>query len=204
MRPRRSKRLGVLSLLAVVHLALFGGAVAAQAADPIKQLESLPGPERERMIKASFIYNFTRFTDWPAKAFEGPNSPFRFCVIGTDASGPTIEAIDGKRVRGRAIVIDRPLWIHEARKCHVLFIGASARTRMADILRFLGREPILTVGDAAGFAEMGGIIGMRRDGNNIKFDINPMAVRNAGLRMSSRLLSLARIVGTQRQVGESD
>ena len=181
---------------------MVGAAGAAHATDPVKQLESLPGPERQRMIKASFIFNFARFTNWPAKTFEGPTSPLRFCVLGTDAAGPTLKAIEGKRVRGRKIVIDRPLWVQEAKKCHVLFIGGSARNRTADILRFLAREPVLTVGDSEGFAELGGIIGMRREGNNIKFDINPVAVRGAGLRMSSRLLGLARIVGTQRQVGE--
>ena len=195
---------GLSVLLAGILLAGLGGVPAANAADPIKQLESLPAPERVRMIKASFIYNFARFTNWPDRAFGSPGAPLRFCILGTDASGPTLEAIEGKRVRGREIVIDRPLWVREAKKCHVLFVGASARTRTADILRFLKREPVLTVGDTEGFAELGGGIGMRRDGNNIKFDINPIAVQNAGLRMSSRLLSLARIVGTQKQVGQSD
>lgn len=204
MRSGRPGWLRLAGLLAVLHLALLGGPSTVFAADPVKQLENLPAAERQRMIKASFIYNFARFTNWPDRVFATPSSPLRFCVVGTDAAGPTLEAIEGKRVRGRKIVIDRPLWIHEAKKCHVLFVGTSARNRILDILRFLRREPILTVGDSAGFAELGGIVGMRREGANIKFEINPLAVRDAGLQMSSRLLSLARIVGPQRQLGKSN
>ena len=75
--------------------------------------------------------------------------------------------------------------------CHLVFISKSEQSRFTEILAALGRNPILTVSEAEGFTESGGVINFVIRNNKIRFTINAEAARANGLELSSKLLSLA-------------
>ncbi|MDE3165063.1 MAG: YfiR family protein [Acidobacteriota bacterium] len=161
-------------------LALFGVCpLAAQA-----------GSEYE--LKAAFLYKFASFVEWPREA---SNPPLCICVLGQDPFGPVLDRIvSGKRVNGRPFTVRRLRPGDPAQGCHILFIAASERRRLKEILDSRQGEPVLTVSDIPGFCETGGGINLALQDNRVRLEINPIAVERAGLQASSRLLALARLV----------
>ena len=152
---------------------------------------------REYLIKAALLYNIAKFTRWPDQAFESPETPLRVCVIGEDPFGPALETIDGKLVKQRAVVTARPEAISDAKTCHVIFVSASERWRLEEILDAVGESPALTVADMPDFAAVGGIINLKVVENLSRFDINVKAATKARLSLSSKLLVLADQVITE-------
>jgi len=147
---------------------------------------------REYLIKAAFLYNFAKFTEWPAAAFASADSPLTICVLGDDPFGAALDAIDGKEIKGRTVSVRRLADTAVAEACHVIFISISEETRLTDILDILRGRPVLTVADMPEFARTGGIINLKtNEEERIRFDINIGKAQQAGLRMSSKLLSLA-------------
>ncbi len=192
----------VIAVIACISLAA-GNATHAYG-DAAQDLERLPAPVREYLIKAGFIVNFARFTEWPSDVFEGSGEPLRFCVLGHDPFGVALDTIAGKEVKGRQIEIGHPLWIEDALRCHVVFISDTARDRLVEILQSLDGAPILTIGDMPDVAHCGGIIGLENVENHIRFRINVDAAHRAGLTLSSRLLSLAEIVRYDCTAGQEN
>lgn len=156
-------------------------------------LAAQPIPEFE--VKAAFLYNFIRFTDWPEEAFAGPQEPFIIGVLGRENPfGNKLEAA----VRGKTID-DRPLQVRFAQRLrefgqvHILYISSSAPESQEDLLQALSGRPVVTVGETADFTAEGGVIRFFVRDRKIAFEINPTAAKRGELRLSSRLLSLARI-----------
>lgn len=149
---------------------------------------------RASLLKVAFLYNFAKFTYWPARVFPDRQTPLRFCFIGDDPFGPALEAIRGKRVQERSVVISRYATRDGVEVCHVLFVGASEQGRVEELLGSLGKAPILTVSDMPDFAQSGGIIRLKTVENKIRFEINLDAAERAGLRFNSELLMVAEIV----------
>ncbi len=153
---------------------------------------------RESLVKVAFLYNFARFTDWPATVFQEPVTPLRFCVLGDDPFGAPFDAIAAKRIRGRSIAVERLASTKDAAQCHLLFVSRSENPRLAEVLASLRGLPILTVADMADFAKSGGIINLKTVNSKIRFEVNLEAARLVGLRFSSRFLNLATIVSRDR------
>lgn len=149
---------------------------------------------KEYEIKAAFIFNFAQFTQWPDSAFSSRDAPFVVAVIGDDPFGPALQQVmDGRSVAGHPIIVkhfDSPGQIHG---CHVLYVPASEEDHLTDIFNAVGNQPILTVGETSKFLWAGGIIQFLIADGKIRFEIAPDAADKAGLRLSSRLLSLAKI-----------
>ncbi len=154
-------------------------------------------PPNEYQVKAVFLYNFTKFVEWPAASFSGPAAPIVIGIVGRDPfEDKLIDTTRGERVNGREIVIRQFGPRDPIRGCHILFIGLTDRRKVADVLtqvQGLGRS-VLTVSDADDFAVAGGVIGMTKDDFRVGLEINLQAAEHASLKISSRLLSLARIV----------
>jgi hypothetical protein len=148
----------------------------------------------EAQAKASAIFNFARYVEWPERAFASREAPFLFCLVGRDALAGAAATLDGRTLHGRATQVRRVLGVEELRGCNVLFVGEAEERRQAPMLRALVNEPVLSVGDAAGFAEAGGAIGIVLEEGRIRFDINRISLDQAQLRASSNLLRLARNV----------
>jgi YfiR/HmsC-like len=152
----------------------------------------------EYLIKAGFIFNFAKFVEWPPATFAQPDSPIVIGILGTDPFGAIIDQIvQDKKIGGRGIVIKRLKWgadSKDLKECKILFVGASERAHLDELVQTLRGLPILTVGETPGFAEHGGVIRLVLEDNRVRFEVNVEAARQAGLTISSRLLTLARIV----------
>jgi len=152
-------------------------------ADPVKSLEYA--------VKSTFLYNFAKFTEWPAETYEDPEAPVILCILGKNPFGKAIRVIENKIIRGR------PLLVRECRdvikKCHILFISSSEEKNLPKILSETKGLPCLTVSDMEGFVRFGGMIRFFRMGKKIRFEVNPDAAKRSRLKISSRLLKLALI-----------
>jgi hypothetical protein len=170
--------------IAAVALAL---ATAAAPANVVAQ--------REYEVKAAFLYNFISLVEWPPAAFPSATSPFHLCVLDPDPFAGTLnETMAGETVRGRAIAIARPRSADETRGCHVLFVPAASGRGGERIVTRLEDSPVLTVGESDRFWQAGGLINLVYDGGRIRFDVNETAASARGLRISSRILQVARRV----------
>lgn len=150
---------------------------------------------REYQVKAAFLYNFVQFVEWPPNTFENAESPFRIGILGEDPFGPALDQIvRGESIHGHRIEIVRSRHVQELEHCQMIFISRSDRGRLAEILQRLGGRQILTASEVPGFAARGGIINFYLEGNKVRFEINPSAARREGLKISSQLLNLGRIV----------
>ena len=142
----------------------------------------------EYQVKAAFLYNFVKYIEWP----EPRSSPIKICVAGQNPFGTILEdLLREERVRGTPLVtetIPEPL-----PGCHVLFTPKTST--VPAYLNAAAGKPILTVGETPDFLARGGIIRFYLEGgSNVRFEINRAAAHRAGLRISSRLLQLARLV----------
>ena len=157
----------------------------------------------EYQLKAAFVYNFAKFVDWPASTYAGPQSPFAICILGTDPFGSVIDdALRGKTVADHPVVVRRDKDAVAARRCQIIFVSASEKDRLPDILTGLKGANALMVGDFDGFAAAGGAIELTLQDSRIRFAINPDAADGAGLRISSKLLALATIVRGRPESGK--
>jgi len=152
----------------------------------------------EYLIKAGFIYNFAKFVEWPSAAFSQADSPIVIGVLGTDPFGNVLDRIvEDKKLGPRGFVVRRYKWgkdVKELRDCKILFVSASERTHVDEILQSVKGLPILTVGETPGFAERGGVIRFTLEDNRVRFEVNVAAAHQADLNISSRLLTLAKII----------
>jgi len=162
--------------------------------------ESPPSAEdvaREYLIKAAFLYNFAKFTEWPTTAFADASEPLRICVYGIDPFGAILHSIAGKVVQGREVQTIVVPTVTDAAQCHLLFISNSEETKIQTILDQLVTAPVLTISDMKNFARSGGMINLKTVGNKIRFEINLKSAQLANLSFSSHLLNLAEIVSQQ-------
>jgi hypothetical protein len=157
----------------------------------------------EYRVKAAFIYKFATYIRWPASAGVEGTAPFVIGIIGADPFGSSLaEVVRDQTVQGRAIRIRALSRAEEALECDLVFVSPSERENLARLLAVLRSAPVLTVSDMNRFAERGGMIGLvTTEGNRVRFDINRAAIERTGLRASSQLLQLARIIDEPRQDG---
>ncbi len=149
--------------------------------------------ELEYQLKAAFLFNFVKFVEWPADAFAGEKSPLTICVYGADPFGGTLDnLVRGESVAGRGLIVQRPESSADLRDCHVLFVSRSERSRLGEVLPRVQGKPVLTVGDTDGFLKAGGVINFVLEENKVRFVIEPEAAERNRLKISSKLLRLAK------------
>jgi hypothetical protein len=175
----------ILSLLTT--MALGGHAEGLESSD-----------SSEYLIKAGFIYNFAKLVEWPTTAFAQPDSPIVIGILGDDPFGSTLDRIVAdKKINGRGFAVKRLKWTRELkdlRDCNILFVSSSEREHLDSVVEAVKWLPVLTIGDTPGFARRGGIMNFTLEDNKIRFEVNVEAAKHADLTISSRLLTLARIV----------
>jgi hypothetical protein len=151
----------------------------------------------EYEVKAAFLFNFTRFVDWPGPSGSGP-----FCIgiEGADPFGSAMEeAVKGRSAGGHAIAVKHFKPGEESTVCEIVFISGMDARKMHAALGRLQHAAVLTVGEGAAFCHSGGVIAFEVEDNKVKLEINPDAAQRAHLQISSKLLSLATLV---RDTGE--
>jgi len=152
---------------------------------------------REYQKKAEFIMSFTRFVEWPERKFARADTPFVIGVFGVDTITTLLqEALQGRPIKGRPVVIKHLLNKQELRACHVLFISRSESNRLGPILGEVRRENVLTVGECDKFLGKGGVISFVTIGDMVRFQISAAAAAREKLEVSSKLLQLSVPGGT--------
>lgn len=145
-------------------------------------------------VKAVFIFNFTRFVDWPETAFETENSPFVIGIAGSNPFGNYLrETVAGEKVGTHEIIIRNIENDKQVTNCHLLFIGYSDAVKVKELLNAIDNKSVLTVGEMPVFEKLGGMIRFYTEENKIRLIINSEAARLANLNVSSKLLSVAKL-----------
>src|SRR5439155_1285715 len=159
-RPRGSWRVAEGAILSAALLLVRG-------VGPGLAGQTVQAPEYQ--VKAVFLFNFAQFVDWPPAAFPDPATPLVIGILGNDPfEGFLEQTIRGEQVRGRGLQVRRYHSLDEIKTCHILFISRPEGNRPEAILAGLRNSPILTVSDADGFAERGGMIRFVTDRNHIR------------------------------------
>jgi hypothetical protein len=153
------------------------------------------GGPTEYQVKAVFLFNFAQFVDWPADAFSGPATPLVIGVLGDDPFGDFLDqTVRHEHLGGRPFQVRRYQSVDEIKTCHILFISRPDGNRPEEILAGLKHRPLLTVSDADGFAQRGGMIRFVTDRSRIRLQLNLEAAAAAHLTISSKLLRVAELV----------
>ncbi|MBI1750757.1 MAG: YfiR family protein [Acidobacteria bacterium] len=149
----------------------------------------------EYQVKAAFLFNFAKFIEWPDTAFSSARAPLVICVTGRNPFGNALTPAGfGKAVNGRPLQIWETRDIRELRGCHILFISPSEKKRMTAILESVKGAPVVTVSEADTFTQMGGMIHFLSSDDQVRFEINQDVGQHAGIKFSSKLLSVAQAV----------
>ncbi|MBI4860522.1 MAG: YfiR family protein [Candidatus Riflebacteria bacterium] len=166
--------------------------VALVAIAPVSTALAQDAETREYTIKAGFVFNFLRFSRFPAHATLGDT--LTVAVLGSDPFGSTLDAIRGKEVQGKRIAVRRFKSLAEVTSCHLLFVGSSELPRLKSIFAVTEKQGILTVGETEGFAHAGGVFGLKTVDKRIRFEVNRDAARLVHVELSSQLLQVAAAV----------
>jgi hypothetical protein len=149
----------------------------------------------EYQVKALFLLNFTKYVDWPAETLALADTPFAIGVLGANNFGDELKKIvEGKTVGGHKIIILQADTQNDWNKCQMLFISASEKKRLPEVLSQVRNLPILTVGETDQFTQQGGVINFTKKDGKVRLEVDLNAARQAKLQISSRLLSVADVV----------
>jgi hypothetical protein len=176
---RRARRFRILLALLLFHLAV--GAHAQTS--------------REDQIKAAFIYNFTKFIEWPAQSFTDGNAAIVIGVLGdSPMAGVLDDVVRGRKVNGRPITVRRIRSAAEAASAHVIFVSATDISYWTQVQAAIETSPIVTVGESPSFIQSGGTINLVVQGDKLRFEINMTAAERSGVKISAQLQKLAAAV----------
>ena len=184
-RPARRWPAAVAAVAtAAFTLALLATPVASRADD-----ESF-----EVRVKAAYIFNFLTFVEREPEGGEAVAPPPRICVLGDDPVLVPLRALSGRKVHGEPVEVVAAAAVGEAAACRILVIGKAESARLPTTLRALAGTRVLTVSDIPRFSRSGGVIGFVTEGGRVRIEVSQEAARNAGLRVSAKLLEIARVV----------
>lgn len=150
----------------------------------------------ESELRAEFVLTFPEFIEWPAppRGADGPGV-FRVGVIGDDPILASLGKLAAARsVRGRPVIVRKVAGVKEVGDCDLLFISSSEKQAVSRIVSMTMHKPVLTVGNTAGYAQLGVHINLYRFENYYRFEVSLAAARDSGLRISAKLLKLAKVV----------
>jgi len=157
----------------------------------------------ENAVKATYLYNFGRFVQWPTDAATAKGNSFPICILGEDPFGAVLDSIlSGESIDGKTVVAKRVSKSQETLDCRVLYISSSEDSRLKEILAGVDNAAVLTVSDIPQFSQRGGMIQFVLAGNKIRFEVNLTNAQTAGLTMSSDLLKVAVAVRKSPQPGD--
>jgi hypothetical protein len=192
-RRRFISRLPRILLASVIAAVGFVGAAPSQASP------------NEAELKAAFVYNFLKFVDWPTYALGAPNAPLSVAIAGDgEAADAAFRFLDGKQVGNHAIAVRRVKVGDPLEGIHAVFFAESDTAKVQRALATMNAAAILTIGDDQLFAARGGMIAVFVEERKIRFEVNAGATGAKGLRVSSRLLALAKTVHAAAAGGKGD
>jgi len=148
----------------------------------------------EYKLKAAYLYQFTKFTQWPDKRFNDAHTPIQICILGKNPFGESLDSFSSSASQRRNLSVRYLSSLQNILNCHLVFISRSEDKRLPQILQKIAHTPVLSVSDIDNFAQRGGIIGLVPRQRKIGIEINVDALRSAGTKLSSKLLEVATLV----------
>jgi hypothetical protein len=150
-------------------------------------------------VKATYLYNFGRFIEWPGNVAAAQGGSFTVCVLGQDPFGPSLDAtLAGETIGGKTVVAKRISSAEESGDCQIVFLSRMDDSRLNQIIAGLDKKAVLTVSDMSQFVKRGGMIQFVLEGKKVRFEVNLTATQHAGLTLSSELLKVATAVKRDR------
>jgi hypothetical protein len=147
--------------------------------------------QSEEGMKAAFLYNFAKFTEWPSGAFASPSAPINVGFIGAGSLADTFEQnTKGKNANGRDFVIKKLGGAAGAEECQIVYVANAGQ--VGAVTSALKGKPVLIVGDPASLLDSGGMVRFASDGTKVVFDLNLASVNGAGLKLDPKLSKIAR------------
>jgi len=155
----------------------------------------VPRSSKEHELKAAFLYNFTKFVEWPPDRFADTNAPLVLGIAGDSPCRAELELIaKDRKSNGRALVIKPLQSAREVKDVHMLFVSASEDSRLDEWLASARGAAVLTAGESAQFLKRGGMINLFLEGEKIRFEINMEPADAVGLKVSAQLQKLAKAI----------
>lgn len=179
-----SRRRTVVGLLLAVALLAVLSPDPSQAQHP-----------SEHQVKAAFLFSLASFVDWPETEQADTLS---IGILGQDPFGEAFTPFLDKQIKDRPVRLHRSTRLQELPPCQVLYICPSEARYLPQILAYLGNRRVLTVGETEGLAAAGVMINFYLEENKVRFEINVEAAHRADLKLSAKLLKLARLVEERR------
>lgn len=150
---------------------------------------------KEYQLKAAFLYNFTKFVEWPAPALAAKDSPIIIGVLGKNPFGDELaKLVQERTVNGHPFIVQQLASVNEATNVNLLFVPRGQESLLTDRLPGLQAAGALTVGESEAFAAMAGIVNFTMEADKIRFEINLEEAERGGLKISAQLLKLAKTV----------
>lgn len=189
----RAPKLGAVGTVALYYLSGVALLVHPAAAQSPEQTAVV---NREYAIKAAFLYHFSTYIEWPESARPRDGEPF---VIGVYRHNPFGDALDKvaqqKKLAGNAIEIRLIKSIKEISGCQILFVPASVTLdEQSALLKVTHQEPVFVVGETDDFVRRGGDAQFFLEGNKVRFALGEGAAERSDLKVSSKLLTLAKLI----------
>jgi hypothetical protein len=150
-------------------------------------------------LKAAYIYNFSKFVSWPIQAFETDTEDFKIVVFGdSPITKVLLKALKNRKILNREISIKVIYRIKDLEDAHILFVSKLMQHQSKEIIDLCESKSILVVGDVIeNFCQLGGTINFTRKSSKYRFEINNQSAKESGLKISSKLLALARIISSE-------
>ncbi len=169
----------------LVHACVALLAIAAPARADVNQ------------AKANLLHNIAKFVEWPGLV-PGEDTPLVFTILGEDELAAALAGVlSTKSVNGRPVFVRFARRPQDARGSQILYLAASEAERLEAVLAVVDTSAVLTVSDAPGFAAHGGMVGFSTEGDRVRFEVNLAQAERTGLKLSAKLLSLAKLVGSE-------
>jgi len=185
LQARRPRCLSGLFGLACVITLFFGWVPTPCAAQT--------GTQHEYELKAGVLFHIIEYVQWPTTSLSNNPTAIQIGLLGEIPFADALEVLNGKTIQGRELVVKHVSEAQAADRCQVLFIGASEKTRISEIVAKVKDHPVLTVSEVEGFAEQGGMVNLIAGPNRIIMEINREVAGKARLGISSQLLKLAKV-----------
>lgn len=183
-----------MELLSKATLGRVGSMLLVLAAAALVAAAAAAGPHGEYAVKAEFLANFASLVEWPPEAFRNGDD-LRVGILGDEAVVDEIRSrLNGRVVKSRVLRTRRVAPTDTLVGLHMVYVTASAQSHAEEVKAAVAGSSVLLVGESRGFARRGGAINFYDEASKIRFEVNPKAAQSAGLRVSSRLLSVAKVV----------
>ncbi|MDB5870634.1 MAG: hypothetical protein JWQ07_76 [Ramlibacter sp.] len=183
-------------LRSLSRAAVLGGGVGVLMLAGAPDAAAQPAQDRvrETMVKAAFLHKFASFVEWPPGWFDKPDSPLRIGILGSEPIAQDLSELAKDRDRdGRPVMVTRLKEGDSLAGYHILYLKAAGAARMGELLQQIP-EGVLTVADSDGAHPRGSVISFFLEDGRVRFGISLDSATRQRLRLSSRLLAVARNV----------